>query len=129
MSLPRAVAALSIVVEKGDIVLTLRSASGGVYKVALHPGIVGGITAAMIALGGRIAPKAGASGADVQPITVTSARKALGPSGQPMLNLVLEGSLHLPLTFPREAIAILKTALSELEDMTKTAPDPGQQSH
>ena len=56
-----------------------------------------------------------------QPTAVTSTRKAVLPDGRPMLDLELEGSLHFPVTFPAEAIPLLQKALSELQEMTKSA--------
>jgi hypothetical protein len=120
ITFPPAVAALSVIYDSQakNVVLTLQSATGTPYQVKFHPGIVAGIAVALISVGRKFAPSAGATGADVQPITVTSARKAILPDGRPILDLELEGSLHFPITFPPEAIPLLQTALAELQSMT-----------
>jgi hypothetical protein len=129
--LPRAVGTLAINLNPTtkDVMLTLNCEGGKVYEVVLHPGIIGGILATLIALGPQLGPMTPPQGsqATMQVMHITGSQTAIGPAGQPILDLILEGSFHFPVTFPREAIPFLQKSLTDL--LAASTPQPGGKKH
>jgi hypothetical protein len=120
ISLPRAVAALSVSIDQKnkDAVLTLKGETDVVFEVRLSPAIVPVIVGGLSALGNKIGPQEGAKFIEAQVMHVTEAQTATGPAGQPVLDLLLEGTLHFPVTFHPRAIPLLLKSISELQEAT-----------
>jgi hypothetical protein len=112
--------------EKGDVVLKLVSYEGLQFTMKVHRAIVGSVVTALLAQAARL-PR-DPTGEDVQPLTLTAARKAIGPAGQPMLVLQFDGSLNVAVLLSQKSIAGLRTQLSELEALTKP-PRPQSPRH
>lgn len=120
LSLPKAVGVLSATfdADTNEVVLTLQSETGSSYQVRFHPGMVASVAVALFGIGRAFAPPDGVRHFDGQVLQVTGCRKAVGPDGQPILDLQLEGGMRLPITFPGEAIDLLKGDLTQLQEMT-----------
>ena len=120
LSLPKAVGVLSAAYDANtnEVVLSLKSETGSAYQVRFHPGVVASAATALFGIGRSFAPPDGTSHFDGQVLQVTGCRKAVGPDGQPILDLQLEGGMRLPITFPGEAIDLLKGDLTQLQEMT-----------
>lgn len=116
---PLAIAVISSRIEADCVTISLRAADAKVVEVQLRPEIMPALTGALIASLGKLGPKPGQDTIAAQPITVTGVRPALSPNRQPMLDLTIEGSGHMTITFPRSAIPPLQGALAELLELSK----------
>jgi hypothetical protein len=122
---PLAVAIISARVKDGIVTLSLKGADDQVIEIQLKPEIMPVLTAALIASLGKLGPKPDQDSIAAQPITVIGVRPALSKTRQPMLDLMIEGSGHMAITFPRNAIVPMQTALAELLELSK----PRNQGH
>jgi hypothetical protein len=101
--------------QSNDVVVMFKEESGLPFELRLDSGIVPTLIAALMALANRSgaeSPMATAS----QPVTITSAQMLLGPNGQPGLELMIEGTVPIPLRFAGDAIPMLRHALTQLEE-------------
>jgi hypothetical protein len=101
--------------QSNDVVVMFKEESGLPFELRLDSGIVPTLIAALMALASRSgaeSPMATAS----QPVTITSAQMLLGPNGQPGLELMIEGTVPIPLRFAGDAIPMLRHALTQLEE-------------
>jgi hypothetical protein len=98
-----------------------------VSDIRIHPGVIGALTASLMGMAATIAPSRQEQFVG-QVMYLTAAIAAIGPQGQKILDLVLEGGMHFPVTFPGHAIPILQKALAELEKQT-TTPAVGPARH
>jgi hypothetical protein len=117
----RAVAALGVAIVDGDVVLTLKGEDGAAFQIRLHPGMVAGLAVGLMGMGKQVATSDEKS-VTAQPMTLTASIPALGPQGQPILDLVLENGMHFPVTFPKSAIPILQNALATLQQKSTAQP-------
>ncbi|MET1025716.1 MAG: hypothetical protein ABWY00_01005 [Dongiaceae bacterium] len=124
LSFPKAVALISLAFDPNtqEVVITLKGETGTPYEVRLHPGIVSGIAVGLFGIGRAFAPPDGTKYFQGQVLQLTGSRKAVGPAGQPILDLELEGGMRFPVTFPVEALEVLKNELTQLQEMTKSKP-------
>lgn len=120
-----AVGSLSAIVDNRthELILTLKDEKGAPFELALHPGIIGALAVTLFRVGATAqASQHDAKGVTAQPMALTAAIPAVGPAGQPVLDLVLEGSMHFPVTFPKSAIPIIQNALATLARATNEPP-------
>jgi hypothetical protein len=117
----KAVAALAVAAEEGNLSLTLQADDGTPFKVVLDARIVSGVIGTILALGGRLKAAGDDKGMEAQVVMLTACRSAIA-DGRPVLLVQLEGSLWLPMTFPRSAIPALQNALTTLQQ--KATADP-----
>jgi hypothetical protein len=104
-----------------EVVLNCRTDTAASQEFRIHPGVLGSLVVALIGLARSAPPTTGPTTLVSQPTELTGVRPAVGPSGQLILDLRLEGSLHFPVTFPPRAILGLQTALAELQKVASAA--------
>ena len=128
--LPRVIGMLSAHVDQKtkDVLLTMKVEGETSVDIRIHPGVVGGPTIALLGIGAAVAP-AGQEQFIGQVMHLTAVLPPIGPQGQKILDLVLEGGMHFPETFPPHAIPILQKALAELEKQTTTTPPVAPARH
>ncbi len=123
-TLPRVIGLVSAVVDQHtkDVVVTLNTEGETKYEIRLHPGVIGGLVVALIKLAAAVSPVAADREFTGQVMVLTGVRPARGPQGEPILDLMLEGSLHFPVTFPPDAIPALQTVLAKLAASSTSGP-------
>jgi hypothetical protein len=122
---PKAVSVVGARSQNGVVVFMFASDDGRSIRLPVLSEILPAMTALCKSALGIWGPKNDGIGIISQPIPVTAARAAVGPAREPILDLTIEGSGHLPITFPRSAIEPLRTALAVLYEMSK----PASQAH
>jgi hypothetical protein len=112
---PRAIANLAANIEQsGDVLIMLKAETGGAIKLRMAPGMIAAFAVQMLGIAGRISTSDN-DGFSSQPLTLTGIRSALGPDAQPVLALILDGSLQLAVTFPKSAIPAIQNSLATLD--------------
>jgi hypothetical protein len=104
--------------SKGEASLHFRQTNGDQFDLIAPSGLVHGLFGILAGMSQKLS-SLDKTGVTAQPMTLTSARHALGPTRQPTLDLTVEGTGHLVLTIPREGIEPLRTALAELLELSK----------
>lgn len=126
----RAEALISAVVDQqtNEVVLTFKSVRGAARRVRLHPGIIGSLVVALIGTSQKIAPAS--SGSFRQVMNCTGIQPAMS-EGHPVLDLLLEDTLHFPITFPASAIPAFQAAFATLAELTRSLPPdaPPRKTH
>jgi hypothetical protein len=109
-------AMLSLTPGDSGLLLGFRDPDGGMYRLEIPAGAIGGL---IVALRSHAAVAQGGSG---QPMTLDSGRPFTLLDGRVGLELLLEGTVRLPVLFPREAIPVLRRTLDELERLSTKSP-------
>jgi hypothetical protein len=104
-----------------DVVLTLKAEDGSAFEVRLLPTIVAPLVVSLVGLGNRLGTST-ESGVLGQVMHLTAAIPGVGTKSEPMLDLVLENSLHFPVTFPRSGIQVMQQALAVLQKKSTEQP-------
>jgi hypothetical protein len=122
----RVVSILAAGIVKGDVLLTFKSEDGSALQIAIHPGIAAPLVVSLMGLGSQLAT-AGQNSLLGQRTTLTASIPAVGPNGEPVLDLVLEGGMQFPVTFPKSAITLIQKALTILQRKS-TGRNPTKES-
>ena len=112
---------LRSVQTSGNVVtFEMAGATGKPDKLRLNVSMIGALSVALKGLQSHFAQKSGGS-LDVQPLTVTSVRKAFDANGLPMLELGIEG-VRTQLLLPPETLSALRNELAELSALSTPSP-------
>jgi hypothetical protein len=119
----RAIAIMSAILdnENKDVVVMLKTDAGEAFQLRMAAPIVAQIAVALFGFGSRLGTADG-KGITGQVMNLTGAIPGHGPAGQPVLDLVLEGGMHFPVTFPKSAIQLFQSALAKLQETTTEQP-------
>lgn len=110
----------------GEVVMfELAGRSGKPDKLRLNASLIGALAVALKGAQTHFDQRSGAA-VDVQPLAVTSFRKAFDASGRAMLELGIEGVLT-QILLPPETLSALRSELAGLSAMS--APAPTGQRH
>jgi hypothetical protein len=91
-----------------------RTAENGVLCIEIPEAILGGLMVALRVAAGHIAKTD-----DVHPMAVELKRLFVLQDGRLGLELLLENVIRLPMVFPKEMVPALRTALDELEVLSR----------
>lgn len=107
---------------KGTVTFTFKSADDRTHYVPMRAGVLNALLAPVISVSKEVLDDQGKT-LDLQPITLTAARKMVLDDGTPVLEVRLDG-IPLRIALPQGAIQGLRSVLTELENVT-TKPTTG----
>jgi hypothetical protein len=99
--------------------LQARDAHQNIYQINLPESMLGGLIVGLRSQINRL--RGSAVG---QPMTLDSGQAFTLPDGRVGLELMLDNAVRLPVIFPKEAIAVLRKSLDELERLSGGSSGP-----
>ena len=114
--------------ENHSVLAHLRGEDDRLYCLDVPEPIIGSFVIGLLSQAKVVAPDQTGGESRTQPMNLNSGRPFRLGDGRIGLELLLEDVVRLPVLFPRSAIAVLRTALKELERLSQTAP-PERKPH
>lgn len=104
-----------------DVVFNFKTNKRRSAELRLSPDVIAPIAVTLFGLGQKILSH-DSEGVSGQVMVLAGAIPARGPDRQPVLDLVLSGGLHFPVTFPETMIEIFHKAFATLHHTSIDKP-------